>query len=168
MTPARRAADRTPKPKRPDVPESGTITGFGAARGDIDSCVVKVDGRKAATIMERDRVELGLQVDMPLTTRLSEQLADRHEYRLARRASMQRIARKARSTKDIRDFLRKRSHTEPIIDLVISKLEELKLLDDDRPEEARSTLVAGLEQARESGDIHAEGEIESLLGEILS
>ena len=42
------------------------------------------------------------------------------------------------------------------------------LLDDDRTEEARSTLEAGLDQARESGDIHAEGEIEALLGEILS
>lgn len=142
MTPPRRTTDRTPKPKRPDVPESGTITGFGAARGDIDSCVVKVDGRKAATIMERDRTDLGLHVDMPLTTRLSEQLADYHEYRLARRASMQRIARKARSTKDIRDFLRKRIHTEPIIDQVIKKLKELQLLDDERFADEAAASIA--------------------------
>ena len=30
------------------------------------------------------------------------------------------------------------------------------LMDDDQPLEARATLEAGLEQARESGDIHAE------------
>ncbi|MBG83084.1 MAG: hypothetical protein CMJ40_00895 [Phycisphaerae bacterium] len=142
MTPPRRTADRTPKPKRPNIPDTGAITGFGAARGDIDSCVVKVDGRKAATIMERDRVDLGLRVDMPLTTRLSEQIADCHEYRLARRAAMQRIARKARSTKDIRDFLRKRAHTDPIVDQVIDKLKELKLLDDERFADDAATSIA--------------------------
>ena len=120
------------KPKRPDVPESGTITGFGAARGDNDSCVVKIDGRRAATIMETDRVDLGLKVDMPLSTSLSERIADRHEFRLARRACFQRIGRKSRSIKDIRDFLRKRSHTESIIELTVDRLREMGLLDDER------------------------------------
>ena len=40
------------------------------------------------------------------------------------------------------------------------------LMDDDKYEDARQTLEIGLEQARESGDIHAEGEIEALLGEL--
>ncbi len=42
------------------------------------------------------------------------------------------------------------------------------LMDDDRTEEARSTLEAGLDQAKESGDIHAQDEIEALLGEVIS
>lgn len=40
------------------------------------------------------------------------------------------------------------------------------LMEANRMEEARETLVEGLEQARSSGDIHAEGEIESLLASV--
>ena len=62
----------------------------------------------------------------------SERIADRHEFRLARRACFQRIGRKSRSIKDIRDFLRKRSHTESIIELTVDRLREMGLLDDER------------------------------------
>ena len=132
MTSPWNTKQKGPQPKRPELPSSGIISGFGIARGDIDSCIVKVDGRKAATIMETDRADLKLEVDMPLTSRLSEQIADRHEFRLARRSSFQRIARKPRSSKDIRDFLRKRSFSDPIIDLAIARMYELGLLDDER------------------------------------
>ncbi|MAT81890.1 MAG: hypothetical protein CMJ29_09650 [Phycisphaerae bacterium] len=40
------------------------------------------------------------------------------------------------------------------------------LMELDRTEEARSTLEEGLSHARSSGDIHAEGEIESLLASV--
>ncbi|MCH2133288.1 MAG: tetratricopeptide repeat protein [Phycisphaerales bacterium] len=40
------------------------------------------------------------------------------------------------------------------------------LVDAGRPDEARTTLETGLNQARSSGDIHAEGEIQALLAEI--
>ena len=40
------------------------------------------------------------------------------------------------------------------------------LVDMQRTEEARATLEAGLSQARSSGDIHAEGEIEALLASV--
>ena len=142
MTYPRHRTGSKPKPKRPDMPDSGTITGFGAARGDIDSCIVKVDGRKTATIMETDRVDLGLKLDMPLSSGLSERLADLHEYRLARRACFQRIARKSRSIKDIRDFLRKRSHTERIIELAVTRLHEMGLLDDERFANEAATSIA--------------------------
>ena len=142
MTMANKKKRRQPPPKRPDVPTSGTITGFGAARGDMDSCVVKIDGSKAATILETDRVDLGLHLDMPLSSELGASIADRHEFRLARRASLQRIARKSRSTKDIRDFLRQRSHTTTIIDLVIDKLKTIGLLDDQKfADEAANSLA---------------------------
>ena len=99
-----RASGSTRSP-RPRVPGSGVITGFGAVSGDLDSRTVLLDRRRVATILESDRATLGLHVDMTMTEALAEAIATRHEYRLAWRAALQRLARKARTVREIRDSL---------------------------------------------------------------
>jgi regulatory protein len=147
---------RKPRVIRPEVPDHGAITAVRAIPRDKHSRGVIIGRKRIATLLESDIEKLGLKAELELTPELAQAIAINHEYRLAWRSAMLRLSRKARSTREIQDGLRRRRHHADVIDRVIARLEELGLLDD---EAYATSAAASLARQRPASSRYLESKL---------
>jgi regulatory protein len=95
-----------------------------------------IDGEFAFGLSLDALAELGLKKGQSVTAESAEQWKTTAEFDEAKNAAFTMLTRRIRSEKEIRDKLRKKKFTDPIIQRVVTRLYELKLLSDENFAEA--------------------------------
>ena len=107
------------------------ITALSPVRGRGDGVVVKVDGRKVATVGQRSVAELRLEVDREWDGALAERVAAAETFDRAYADALRRLNRRALSRGRLQGRLVQAGHGGQVVDRVLDRLEALKLLDDE-------------------------------------
>ena len=150
------ARSRKPRVIRPEVPDHGMIIALRAVPRDQDSRGIIIGRKRVAILLESDIADMGLRPELELTPELAEAIACNHEFRLAWRSAMLRLSRKARSTREIQDGLRRRRHHVNVIERVIARLEHAGLLND---EEYATSAAASLARQRPASTRYLESKL---------
>ena len=109
---------------------SQRITAIQPTRPDGNQVVIKVNGKKAATLSAKSVAELGLFVDQPWRNRLAETVTAAARYDKALHEGLMMLNRRPRSVQQLALKLRHKGHTNSVIDRVTDRLVELGILND--------------------------------------
>lgn len=126
------------------------ITALSPTKRDPGRLTIKVAGRAVATMQAKRIAELGLEIGMPWTDALAEQVAHAAAFDKAMRAAMNRLNRRAMSRSQLRRKLtdRKLELDVAAVDAALDRLEELDLIDD---EAFGRALIAEILRGRPAG-----------------
>lgn len=107
------------------------ITAINPTKRKADRFAVRVDGRTVATLSGRSVAALRLAVDQNWDPDLAEQVDRAQAFDKAYDAALSRLNRRAMSRRQLHDKLRQLDHSQSVVDQVLDRLEELRLLDDE-------------------------------------
>jgi regulatory protein len=93
--------------------------------------VVKVGGRAVATVPESAVLSLGLRIGMPWDDKLAQDVADASAFGKALTKASNVLGHRPRSTKQLRDRMKRLGWDEPMIERVIERLTQTRALDDE-------------------------------------
>jgi len=125
-----------------------SISAITPTQRDASRSMIRVAGKVVATMAHVRIVELGLEVGQVWTPELAEAVSQTSVFDKAMRAATRRLARRAMSTKQVRDKLRQLEFESGVIDQVIERLDELNLLDD---ETYGRMLIAEIQRSKPAG-----------------
>ncbi len=106
------------------------ITDITQQKKRSDRYSIYIDGEFALGLSQNDLVDLGLKIDQEITPQELEQYRHDSELGKAYDKALNYISIRDRSEKEINDYLYKKQYAQEIIKEVISKLENLGLIDD--------------------------------------
>ncbi|MBX3070383.1 MAG: RecX family transcriptional regulator [Thermomicrobiales bacterium] len=124
---ARGDADRAPDDQ---CALPGRITSIATQSRRADRVNVFVGESYCFSCRAEVAVRLHLQTGMVLTSEIRDRALEEDAYLTAYAASIELLAHRGRSEREIRDRLRRKGHDGPVIDRVIARLYENRYLDD--------------------------------------
>ncbi|QQE10448.1 regulatory protein RecX [Planctomycetota bacterium] len=107
------------------------ISGLVPTKRDPHRAMIKVGGKVLATMTLRLIADLDLKVGMLVTRELEMKIEAASVFDKAFRSAMRSLSRRSMSEKQVRDKLREKDFGTGTADMVVERLYELKLLDDE-------------------------------------
>lgn len=125
---------RRPRPEDPERPpqvlEGGTVTEMKSQVRDPERVSIFINGQFAFGIGVEQAVSAGVRIGVALTTERVQELVALDEMEKATSAALDLLARRPRSTREIRDRLAQRGFAEPAVDAAMERLEGWNYVDD--------------------------------------
>jgi len=107
-----------------------TITRIRASRRAEGGCVISIDGKVALTLSDDMAEQLDLREGLVVDDALRDRLEQARQFDLARRAALQRLNRRALTSRDLARKLREKQFASDTIEQVIADLAERGLIND--------------------------------------
>lgn len=130
-----RSSVRQPKTsnKRSQRPlKAGTLTRISAQRKNRNRASLYIDGSFAFGVMQSILLEFQLHSGMTLTVERQRAILDANAYLEARAAALELLSYKQRSEQELEERLIQKGYTVDVVTRTITRLRELKYLDDAR------------------------------------
>ena len=112
------------------MPESDTVTALKPTQRDPTRVMVRLGKRVAATLPREVVADLDIEVGTPWTENLAARIAEAVDFDKALRYCLNALGRRALSSGELVDRMRRRGHGGDVADAVVERLRERRLIDD--------------------------------------